>query len=215
MGRRHNRICVIGGRFCHRCRNRSICRPTGRGRRFAARAARRLTWWPDAQPRLRLRRWRARTARPRSPFLTALSVYALSSLSGQRDLILGIPVEGRPDRESRSVIGLCAETVPLRVTVQPEEGFGALVDRVRSGLAEVLDCLDCPFDRIVEAVDAPSRPDRSILFDAMVSYRMTDGEASPKGVEIAPLPLPVQGSQLDLSLLFSQTARGADPFAAI
>ncbi|POF30629.1 amino acid adenylation domain-containing protein [Roseibium marinum] len=142
-----------------------------------------------------------------TPFsiLTALSAFALHALSGQNDLILGIPVEGRPDRDSRTVIGLCAETIPLRVTLEPGATFAALVKQVRSGLANTLDRLDCPFDRIVDAVKPPSRPDRSMLFDAMVSYRLSEGMAVPGELEVTPLPLPVQGSQLDLALLFAET----------
>ena len=142
-----------------------------------------------------------------TPFavLTALSAYALHALSGQDDLILGIPVDGRPDRESRSVVGLCAETAPLRVRFQKGRSFAELVGEVRSGLADMLDHLDCPFDRIVEAVGAPSRTDRSILFDAMVGYRLTGGETKPAGLDVSPLPLPVQGSQTDIALLFAET----------
>ncbi len=143
-----------------------------------------------------------------TPFsiLTALSAYALHALSGQNDLILGIPVEGRPDRGGRMVIGLCAETVPLRVTLDPEATFAALVKQVRSGLANALDRLDCPLDRIVDALKPPSRPDRSMLFDAMVSYRVSEAMVVPGGLELEPLPLPVQGSQLDLALLFAETS---------
>ncbi|MDP5218853.1 amino acid adenylation domain-containing protein [Ruegeria sp. 2205SS24-7] len=142
-----------------------------------------------------------------TPFavLTALSAYAMYALSDQQGMFIGVPLLGRPDRDSQSVIGLCTETVPLRVTLDPHQTFGALLTQVKSNLAEMLDRRDCPFDRIVEAIKPPSRPDRSILFDVMVSYRRTDPEAAPCGLDLTPLPLPVQGSQLDLTLLFAET----------
>ncbi|MED7949604.1 non-ribosomal peptide synthetase [Streptomyces sp. BE303] len=64
----------------------------------------------------------------------------LGSLTGRRDAVFGLTVSGRPEELSGvdSMIGLFITTVPVRVTVRPEESVAALVRRFRGEQNQLL-----------------------------------------------------------------------------
>ncbi|MER7047177.1 non-ribosomal peptide synthetase [Streptomyces jumonjinensis] len=51
----------------------------------------------------------------------------LHRLSGERDVVLSMPVTGRMGSSGRTVPGMVANVVPLRLRVRPEHGLSALV----------------------------------------------------------------------------------------
>ncbi|MFE9885090.1 amino acid adenylation domain-containing protein [Streptomyces scopuliridis] len=65
---------------------------------------------------------------PRAVLLAAVAAYT-HRLSGATDLVLGLPVDGRPSRVSRRVPGAAEDIAALRLTVRPGTGFGPLVQR--------------------------------------------------------------------------------------
>ncbi|SPE64234.1 Linear gramicidin synthase subunit D [Streptomyces netropsis] len=66
--------------------------------------------------------------------LQATWAIALGQLTGRDDVVLGSVVSGRPPHLPgiESMVGLFINTVPVRVTLDPAETFGALVDRLQS-----------------------------------------------------------------------------------
>ena len=66
----------------------------------------------------------------RDTLLAALSVL-LWRYSGQQDFTVGTAVAGRLDEDFEGVVGPFLNTLPLRVTVAPGEGFRELLRRVK------------------------------------------------------------------------------------
>ncbi|MFE4535422.1 amino acid adenylation domain-containing protein [Streptomyces scopuliridis] len=64
----------------------------------------------------------------RAVLLAAVAAYT-HRLSGGTDLVLGLPVDGRPSRVSQRVPGAAEDIAALRLTVRPGSGFGRLVQR--------------------------------------------------------------------------------------
>ena len=58
-----------------------------------------------------------------SLFMTVLAGYValLHRLSGATDIIVGVPVAGRPAAADAKVVGFCTHMVPVRVSVDPVE----------------------------------------------------------------------------------------------
>jgi len=56
-------------------------------------------------------------------FMTLLAVYVamLHRMTGQDDLVIGIPVRGRATEEMESVMGLFRNTLPLRIRLAPAD----------------------------------------------------------------------------------------------
>ncbi|MFE4643902.1 amino acid adenylation domain-containing protein, partial [Streptomyces sp. NPDC056730] len=64
----------------------------------------------------------------RAVLLAAVAAYT-HRLSGGTDLVLGLPVDGRPSRVSQRVPGAAEDIAALRLTVRPGTGFGQLAQR--------------------------------------------------------------------------------------
>lgn len=140
-----------------------------------------------------------------TPFalLGAATVHMLGRLTGQSDLIIGVPVSGRPTEASQKVVGLCAETLPLRLSIAGS--IPDLAHQVQDSLARALDHQSCTLDQILKAVKPPRVLDRSPLFDVLMSYHEgSDIKTSKAGLQISPLALPIQGSQFDLAFYFNK-----------
>jgi hypothetical protein len=68
----------------------------------------------------------------------AAAVAFVHRLSGQDDLLLGLPVTGRTNRLGRHTPGMAANVVPLRIRVRPDCGLDDLVTAVRAELRGAL-----------------------------------------------------------------------------
>ncbi|MEV0375070.1 amino acid adenylation domain-containing protein [Streptomyces sp. NPDC050636] len=70
--------------------------------------------------------------------LAAVAAY-LHRVSGEQDLVLGLPIAARQDEVSAVVPGMVSNIVPLRVTVRPGTTGADLVADVRHAVAEAVD----------------------------------------------------------------------------
>ena len=106
-------------------------------------------------------------------FMTLLTAYfvLLHRLTGQRDLIVGLPVRSHVSEELDKVMGFFVNILPLRVQVDPEMSFKAMLARVRQG---VLDCFshpDVPLEHLARVLDIPRDPSRSMVYQALFSFQ--------------------------------------------
>ncbi|MGN9757637.1 amino acid adenylation domain-containing protein [Streptomyces sp. SD31] len=73
-----------------------------------------------------------------SRLLVAAVAAYLHRVSGERDLVLGLPVAARQDDVSMAVPGMVSNIVPLRVSVRPATTGAELVDDVARAIAEAV-----------------------------------------------------------------------------
>ncbi|MEE1798373.1 amino acid adenylation domain-containing protein [Streptomyces sp. JV176] len=66
--------------------------------------------------------------------LTAATALHLHAVTGSRDIVLSLPVAGRPPELARTVPAMSANVVPLRLRVDPAATVGALLDQVAGEL---------------------------------------------------------------------------------
>lgn len=108
-----------------------------------------------------------------TPYAVLLASFAwlVHRYSGADDLVLGAPSSGRYDPVTRDVVGLCVNSVPLRLRVVDEQSFDAFVSDVGAVVREGLATSRLPFARLVEALDPPREPGGTPLFGMMVSLQ--------------------------------------------
>ncbi|MCU1323499.1 MAG: hypothetical protein JWM43_3148 [Acidobacteriaceae bacterium] len=87
----------------------------------------------------------------------------LSLFSGQEDIVIGTPASNRTKLEYESVIGLFANTLPLRLAVRPDQGISAFLAHVRQVTLFAQHNQDLPFAEIIDAV----KPQRDITYHPM------------------------------------------------
>ncbi|AOD24505.1 non-ribosomal peptide synthetase [Rhodococcus sp. p52] len=65
----------------------------------------------------------------------------LGALTGRTDVVFGATVSGRPPQIPgiEAMVGLFINTVPVRITVRPDDTVGALIDRVQAEQVALLD----------------------------------------------------------------------------
>ncbi|MGW4809451.1 amino acid adenylation domain-containing protein [Kitasatospora sp. NPDC004272] len=113
----------------------------------------------------------AREARvtPFTVLATALWL-ALSSVFGEEDLVLGVPVTHRTAPEAEHVTAFLINMVPLRIDLDPDLAFGDAIRRVGSLAARGLDHSDVPLaDTVAAAARRGVLGAHRTLFDVMLN----------------------------------------------
>jgi amino acid adenylation domain-containing protein len=106
-----------------------------------------------------------------TPFMTLLAGFLtlLHRYTGQDDLLVGTPVSGR-GQDAEGSIGFFINTLPLRVGLEGEPSFAALVARVRESALAAYAHQGLPFERLV-AEAAPERDlSRNPLFQMIFAF---------------------------------------------
>ena len=148
-----------------------------------------------------------------SPFvvLAAAVTALLARYSGQRDVCLGFPVDGRGHSELQveDLIGYFSNTLVLRTQVEPELTVRQLVERVREAVAGAIEHGELPFDKLVEAL-APARTlAHHPLFQVCVTYQAADEVWRMGNIKARHRPCPSGISKFDVTFDFE---RAGDQF---
>ncbi|WP_198348159.1 condensation domain-containing protein [Plantactinospora sp. KBS50] len=110
-------------------------------------------------------------ARGVSPFMLLMATLAtvLARWSGQRDLVIGVPVAGRTDAGTDTLIGFLLNTLPIRVDLSDEPTFTDLLARVRRVCLDGYAHADAPLDVLVQQLDVVRDPRRTPLFQVVLN----------------------------------------------
>ncbi|MBT5624845.1 MAG: amino acid adenylation domain-containing protein [Proteobacteria bacterium] len=108
--------------------------------------------------RQRLKRLTSKTST--TLFMALISAWAvvLSRRSGQKELVIGVPVSDRSHSGLEALIGFFVNTIPLRIDLTGQPTMEELLDRVRTSSLDALRHQAVSFERIVELVN----PERSL-----------------------------------------------------
>jgi amino acid adenylation domain-containing protein len=106
-------------------------------------------------------------------FMTLLAAYyvLLHRLSGQDDLVVGLPFRNRPTEALEKVMGFFVNLLPLRRRLDPSMPFLRLVEEVKAGVVEAFEYPDLPFERLVRELQVPRDPSRSPVYQAVFSFQ--------------------------------------------
>ncbi|WP_344447307.1 condensation domain-containing protein, partial [Kitasatospora nipponensis] len=148
--------------------------------------------------------------------LSALLRVQLLRYTGQTDFVLGTSTFGRPAPELQDQIGCYINTLALRDTLEPQEGFRALLHRVQNTLLDAMQHGEYPFDQVVRELGATTEVNRNALFDVLVSMGQGWGSwgGELEGLTVRPTDPPLAHSKLDLSITFEESPDGLKASAA-
>jgi amino acid adenylation domain-containing protein len=137
----------------------------------------------------------------------------LARVSGQEDLVVGVPVAGRNRREIERLIGFFVNTLALRTRLEGDPSWRELTGRVRQATLGASTHQDLPFESVV----AELRPDRAQsanpLFQVLfVLQNAPRGERTVPGLTLsAPPSAGTTGggeAKLDLTLSLMESEEG-------
>lgn len=145
-------------------------------------------------------------------FMTLLTAFylLLARYSGQDDIVIGGVIANRNRAEVEGLIGLFANTLPMRTKLGGDPSFRELLERVRDTALGAYAHQDMPFDRLVEEM----RPERSPSYNPLFQVLFTLQGAASRTFELSGLKLePFSGvagttSKFDLSFFLLEGADG-------
>ena len=116
--------------------------------------------------------------------LFTAALYALLyRYSGEEDILVGIPLDGRDRQDLQSMVGFLLHTHALRLTLSRELSFRELLGQVQKGVLDVYSHRAPPFDRVVSRVQPERNPGYSPLFQVMINLRDIDQQLSSIGLD--------------------------------
>lgn len=132
--------------------------------------------------------------------LSAFEVY-LSRLTGQTDIILGLPAAGQSDTGHHYLVGHCVNLLALRSEV---DGSGSFVDHLKKRKKGILDAFDdqkYTFGSLLQKLALPRKPGRIPLVPVVfnIDMNMDDGVAF-EGLEHSWLSNPRTAENFELFL---------------
>ncbi|MEV7425063.1 amino acid adenylation domain-containing protein [Streptomyces sp. NPDC091212] len=138
----------------------------------------------------------------------------LHRLTGEEDLVVGVPVSGRTGPDAADVIGFFVNSLALRVDLSGGLSGTEALRRVHTSLRAALNHQQLPLERVVSAVNPPRSPAHTPLFQTMLSW----GVVSYKGMlelpdaDVEPLEFGGGSAMFDLALSLAREDGGVSGY---
>ncbi|TSB24914.1 amino acid adenylation domain-containing protein [Streptomyces benahoarensis] len=129
----------------------------------------------------------------------------LSRLSGQTDIVVGIPSGNRRGRNADDVIGFFANTLALRSDLSGDPTVAEVLRRTRAGIRGALTHQELPLERVVELVNPPRSSAHTPLFQTTLSWTPALRTLLElPGLTAEKLELPFIAAKFDLMLMVTE-----------
>ncbi|RKZ93719.1 MAG: non-ribosomal peptide synthetase [Candidatus Parabeggiatoa sp. nov. 1] len=102
-------------------------------------------------------------------FMMLMSVYTtlLHRLTGQDDVVVGIPVLGRPSEGSDRLVGYCTHLLPIMSSFDKRQTFSAYLKVMRSILLDAYEHQDYPFANLINKLNIARNANQTPLVSAL------------------------------------------------
>ncbi|WP_354676164.1 amino acid adenylation domain-containing protein [Pseudomonas syringae] len=146
-----------------------------------------------------------------TPFMLFMGAWAvlLARLSGQSEVVIGMPVANRRHSEVEGLIGLFVNTLAVRIDTSAEPDVSTLLARIKSQVIQAQEHQDLPFEQVVERLKPPRSLAHSPLFQASLAWDGSQGlELQLGDLHLQPLSEQPTFAKFDLTLSMGETAEG-------
>ncbi|WP_285410610.1 non-ribosomal peptide synthetase [Pseudomonas sp. FR229a] len=140
-------------------------------------------------------------------FMTLLAGFSLllSRLSGQSDVVIGVPSANRPQQELEGLIGFFVNTLALRMTQSGTPSVAQWLQQARRVALEAQEHQDLPFEQVVELLNPPRSLAHSPLFQVLFAWEQDqDSDLLLTGLEVTPVESSHHVAKFDLQLALSE-----------
>jgi non-ribosomal peptide synthase protein (TIGR01720 family) len=136
---------------------------------------------------------------------------ALRTVTGQEDLLVGMPAAGRSRVELEPLIGSFANMLVLRLDLSGDPTVREAVRRMHQTVGEAYRHQDAPYARVVEELAPPRDPGINPIFQVLFTVAAAEsGTTSVAGVEFAPVPVDNHLTDFDLFVTLSRWPDGCE-----
>ncbi len=115
-----------------------------------------------------------------SLFVTLFSVFGslMARLSGQDDIVVGVPSAGQATDGSKALVGHCVQLLPIRMAADLEQPFADLLKATRGRVLDSYEHQSCTFGQLLKKLQIQRDPGRlplvSVLFNLDQAIRSED-----------------------------------------
>lgn len=135
----------------------------------------------------------------------------LHRYTGQEDIVVGIPVSGRRHIDTRDIMGMFVNTLPIRTYPKSDCSFADYLQQVKEAILMGLENQDFQYENLIDKLNVPRELNRNPLFDVLFSLRNTDmPELDISGLTLYLCGVDSNKSKFDISLLVSEKDRGLE-----
>lgn len=130
----------------------------------------------------------------------------LLKLSGQEDMVIGVPSAGRQHADLKQIIGMFVNTLALRNYPENQKPFIDFLGEVKENMLKAFENQDYPFEELVEQVAVKRDVSRHPLFDVMlVQENVGFSPIEIPGLTLLPYEYEKRISKFDLTLWAVET----------
>lgn len=140
-------------------------------------------------------------------FMTLLAAYKvlLHRLSGNQEIVVGIPTAGRSFPGSESIVGYCVHLLPIRSSLNSTTSFAEYLKSIRTILLDGYEHQNYPFSTLLNKLDLHRDFSRPALVSAAFNLDLPLGQPNMFGVEMNFLSPPKIPLAYDIYLTVTDT----------
>jgi glutamate-1-semialdehyde aminotransferase len=132
----------------------------------------------------------------------------LRHLTGQNDLVVGVPSAGQISPESGYLIGYCVNLLPLRSRMTNEQTFTQYLASLKDVLADAYDYQDYPYSKLLKKLNLTRAPGRSPLVEAVFNLDRSGPRPDFFGLEVEVAGNHNHSSKFDVTFDVTETETG-------
>ena len=136
-------------------------------------------------------------------FMALMAAYniLLSKYTGQEDIIIGMPAEGRQHADLHGLIGMFVNTLAIRSHPAGEKTASSFLEEIRDDVLSAFENQDYPFEELVDKSGVKRNVSRNPLFDTMLTLQKADySKLELGGVSARLIECDLKTSKFDLML---------------
>ncbi|MGD2084878.1 MAG: amino acid adenylation domain-containing protein [Candidatus Aminicenantes bacterium] len=144
-------------------------------------------------------------------FMVLLAIYNiwLSKISGQEDIVVGIPTAGRRHADLESIIGMFVNTLAVRSFPHHDKTCEQLLLELKQQTLSAFENQDYPFEELVEQLPIHRDASRNPLFDTMFTLANMEMQSiAIPNVVVKPYQIESTTSKFDMSLNGVESSEG-------
>jgi amino acid adenylation domain-containing protein len=126
----------------------------------------------------------------------------LHRLTGQTDLVIGLPVAGQALTGSHCLVGHCVNLLPIRAQIQPDSGFNENLGMLKKKVLDAYDRYQCSVGGILQNLRIPRIAGRSPLVEIMFNVDRDVAGSEFPGLEFTAERNPKRALHFDMFLNF-------------
>lgn len=143
-------------------------------------------------------------------YLTLLTAFAvvLRRYTGQRELVIGSPIDQRNTSDAEKLIGYFINTLPLRIRFPETCSFRQALQEARSVALGAFVNQEIAFEKIVESLQLARNADNNPLFQVVFQYLPALPRPTLEGLVTTPENVHTQTAKFDLTFTTAETEEG-------